>query len=265
MKRSIICLCALLVGLFFWASMIPTGYAAGTAPVAENLELKTYRNVSVGGALSAYDPEGGALHFTLTTKPRKGELLLQEDGSFVYTPERDRKGRDYFGYKVMDDEGLLSQEATVIIRIEKQKSDVSYVDMEGNPYEYAAVALAEQGIFVGKQIGGSYCFSPEEEISRGEFIGMCMSMLQIPQMPGNLPSWEQPLHTSEAASILNQSLGIRDVSYRNLEQSLSRPEAQACANLEAYGILRQGEALLENISRCQAADMLCKAMIMTGR
>ena len=33
-------------------------FAANGAPVAENLELTTYREVSVGGQLAAVDPEG---------------------------------------------------------------------------------------------------------------------------------------------------------------------------------------------------------------
>ena len=46
---------------------------------------------------------------------------LEPDGNFTYTPGTDKKGRDYFGYKVADSEGNLSQEATVIIKIEKSR------------------------------------------------------------------------------------------------------------------------------------------------
>ena len=46
-------------------------------------------------------------------------ISLNEDGSFVYTPRENKKGRDYFGYKAIDPEGNVSQEATVIIRIQK--------------------------------------------------------------------------------------------------------------------------------------------------
>ena len=48
---------ALLTGLFSFAS------AAGSAPIAENLEISTYRGVSVGGRLNATDPDGGALRY----------------------------------------------------------------------------------------------------------------------------------------------------------------------------------------------------------
>ena len=35
-----------------------TAAAADGAPIAENLEIMTYRGISVGGQLKAFDPEG---------------------------------------------------------------------------------------------------------------------------------------------------------------------------------------------------------------
>ena len=102
--------------------------ASGTAPIAENLELNTFRNTSVYGALSAYDPEGDVISFEITTKPVKGEIKLEENGTFVYTPVEGKKGRDYFGYKALDSEGNFSQEATVIIKIAKQNKTMEYAD-----------------------------------------------------------------------------------------------------------------------------------------
>ena len=106
--------------LFLAISLWSSGYSEGQSPVAENLELSVYRNEAVEGMLAATDESDDTLRFTITTEPVKGQLLLREDGSFVYTPDKDRRGRDYFGYKAIDSEGNLSQEATVIIRIEKR-------------------------------------------------------------------------------------------------------------------------------------------------
>ena len=79
--------------------------AENTAPVAENLELETYRGVSVGGQLTAYDAEGDEVTFTLETEPLKGSVDLSPDGFFVYTPGENRRGRDYFGFRVTDAAG----------------------------------------------------------------------------------------------------------------------------------------------------------------
>ena len=98
-----------------------TAFAEGAAPIAEDLEMRTFRNVSVGGRLRAFDPDDGVVSYTITTEPVKGSIEVEENGCFVYTPKENKRGRDYFGYKAVDSEGNLSQEATVIIRIERQK------------------------------------------------------------------------------------------------------------------------------------------------
>lgn len=176
--RKGLALCAVLllaaVALTAFAPVIPAR-AEGNAPVAQNMELTTYRNVSVGGRLTAVDPDGDTLTFQITTEPTKGEIELTDDGRFVYTPDTNRRGRDYFGYKAMDASGNSSQEATVIIRIEKQKTSTTYSDLTGDPSGYAATVLAEEGIFVGQQLGGSYVFEPDREVTRGEFLACAWS------------------------------------------------------------------------------------------
>ena len=123
-RKGLTLCAALLLAAVALTALVPVlpARAEGNAPVAQNLELTTYRNVSVGGRLTAVDPDGDTLTFQITTEPTKGEIELTDDGRFVYTPETNRRGRDYFGFKAVDAEGNSSQEATVIIRIEKQKT-----------------------------------------------------------------------------------------------------------------------------------------------
>ena len=75
--RKGLALCAVLllaaVALTAFAPVIPAR-AEGNAPVAQNMELTTYRNVSVGGRLTAVDPDGDTLTFQITTEPTKGEI-----------------------------------------------------------------------------------------------------------------------------------------------------------------------------------------------
>ena len=52
------------------------------APTAEDTKLETYKNLPNEGLLSVCDPEGDALTFTLTRAPRRGEVILREDGSY---------------------------------------------------------------------------------------------------------------------------------------------------------------------------------------
>lgn len=297
MKRLLISFMALSLALLMAAGLAAPGYAQGSAPVAENLELNTYRNVSVGGSLSAFDPEGDALRFEITTQPIKGRLELKQDGSFIYTPDTDKKGRDYFGYKAIDTEGNASQEATVIIKIEKQKKDVFYADMAGRADEYAAVALSEAGLFTGEQLGGVYCFYPDKTVSRGEFLSMCMLASGEPMFSGvlstgyaddeDIPDWMKnavataalcgvdngrtaeagtvfdaaaPIRKAEAAAMLDRALNVTNISYIQLDESLETAQAQACVNLNAHGILKDTQAMEDALTRSQAAQMLAAAL-----
>lgn len=174
-KAALCLLCALALGVTpARAEGEASTEAPNTAPVAENLEIETYREVSVGGRLEAYDAEGEAVTFEIVTEPMKGTVELSADGYFIYTPAEGKRGKDYFGFRAVDKAGNYSQEGTVIIKIMKQKSTVTYADMEGDGGEYAAIALTEAGLFTGKAVGSVYVFEPEAAVSRGEFLSMCM-------------------------------------------------------------------------------------------
>jgi hypothetical protein len=277
---------ALLLSCVFTAS------ADNAAPVAENQEISTYRGVSVSGQLAAMDPEGEAVTFQITTPPIKGAILLEEDGRFTYTPADGKRGKDYFGYKAMDESGSLSHEATVIIRIEKPKSKVTYSDMAGNGAAYAAVRLAEEEIFVGECLGGKYVFSPDTEVSRGEFLAMCMKLADTELLSGvqrtgfaddrDIPQWMRPyvstallcgaitgesgergatfsparaITGAEAAAMLNNVLGLNNVSYE-----VPQWAAQAVMNLSASRIILSGAPVRDALTRADAAMMLLRAM-----
>ena len=154
------------------------------APIAENLELETYRGVSVGGRLSAHDPDGDEVTFELATEPMKGTVQLSADGYFVYTPEEGKRGKDYFGFRAVDSQGNASQEATAIIKLLRQKTAVTYSDMTGSASEYAATALTEAGVFTAETLGDDYVFAPAETVTRGEFLAMCMTAADCKLLKG---------------------------------------------------------------------------------
>lgn len=294
MKRMLVSLLALTMALFMFVGMYPA-YAEGSAPVAENLELKTYKNVSVGGKLSAFDPDGGALSFEISTQPIKGEIELSDDGSFVYTPAENKKGRDYFGYRAIDEQGNSSQEATVIIKIEKQKKGVFYPELHGTADEYAATALSEAGVFTGEQFCGVYHFDADREVKRGEFLSMCMALSGEPIVSSvmstkynddsSIPGWmkpyvatasimgvepmgagssfapDEPVTRQEAAVLLNGILGLSPVSYISFDEGVDGDLAQACANLQACGIF-DGMATADTLTRREAAHMLVNTLDM---
>lgn len=273
-------LTALLLSFVLTLGLFASASAADGAPIAKNLELSTYRGVSVGGRLAATDPEGGPVRFEITTEPVKGKLDLDDNGHFVYTPAEGRRGKDYFGYKAIDAEGNRSQEATVIIKIQKSHSAVSYADLRGDACAYAATRLAAENVFVGENFAGEYLFSPETPVTRSEFLVMCMEVSGTEPLSGvrstgfaddaEISVWAKPyvsralqcgiisgcgdaegravfsptqhISAAEAAVILDRSIGLTDAvaTWYSFDDAVPAWAAQSAANVSACGLLPDG-------------------------
>lgn len=155
--------------------------AQNSAPTAQDLDLKTYRNVALTERFAATDPEGDLLTYQLVDKPARGSVTISEEepGVFVYTPYENKTGKDSFTYVAIDANGNVSNEATVKIKIEKAKTKVTYADMAGHEAYNAAIRLAEEEILVGQCVGGVYYFEPEASMSRDQFLALAMSALEL--------------------------------------------------------------------------------------
>lgn len=150
------------------------------APVAEDAAVETYKNLPVEGLLKVSDPEDQALVFTVTRQPRRGAVIIREDGSFLYTPEKNKVGTDSFSFTAADPAGNVSREATVTVRLLKPTDSLQYADTGGHSCRFEAEWLRNCGIFSGEQISGQLCFSPGESVSRGQFLVMLMDTLGLP-------------------------------------------------------------------------------------
>ncbi|MBV6715023.1 tandem-95 repeat protein [Paenibacillus chitinolyticus] len=74
-------------------------------PFAALLALSTPENTPVSGRISAYDREGDPIVYTVNTEPGNGTVILNVDGSFIYTPAQGFNGTDGFAIRVSDDRG----------------------------------------------------------------------------------------------------------------------------------------------------------------
>lgn len=149
------------------------------APVAQDSTIETYKNLPNEGTLKVKDPEGQALTFTLVRPPKRGNVTLRDDGSFVYTPKKNKVGTDSFTYTATDPSGKVSREATVTIQILKPTDNKQYADTTGTDCRFTAEWLRNTGLFVGEQIDGQLCFQPDKTLSRGEFLTMLVKTLDI--------------------------------------------------------------------------------------
>ena len=170
------------------------------APIAEDLALETYKNLAIDGKLKVSDPEGTAVTYTLTRAPKRGEATIRADGSFTYTPKKNKVGTDSFTYTATDAAGNVSREATVTMQVMKTVNKTQYTDTIGTDCRFAAEWMKNTGLFVGECINGETCFQPEKTVTRGEFVAMLVQALGLPVeetatntgFSDDVPSWLRP-------------------------------------------------------------------------
>lgn len=166
------------------------------APVAVDSAMETYKNMPNEGKLNVTDPEGQKLTYTVTRQPKRGTVTLRADGTFLYTPKKNKVGTDSFTYTAVDPAGKVSREATVTIQILKPADGARYTDTQS----FTAEWLRSTGIFQGEKLGDDLCFQPQKAVSRGEFLAMLVKVLEIPVDEGaaytgftdNAPNWLKP-------------------------------------------------------------------------
>ena len=189
------------------------------APVAEDDALETYKNLPLTGKLKVSDPEGKNMTYTVTRQPKRGTVELTEDGSFTYTPKKNKVGVDSFVYTAVDPAGKVSREATVTITILKPTDRMQYQDTMGNDCRFAAEWMRHTGIFSGENLADKSCFGPEKEVTRGEFVTMLVKTLDIPVEEGlvytgytdEVPTWLQPYLAAAVRSGLTAGLNNPEV------------------------------------------------------
>ena len=147
-------------------------------PVVEDGCFETYKNLENKVTLKVTDPEGETLTYTLVKAPKRGEVVLHEDGTFTYTPKKNKVGKDSFTFTATDAKGAVSQEATISVEILKPLQANAYKDVTTGQFE--AMWMANTGLYSGSQVAGEDCFCPSQTVSRGDFLAMAMKLLEVP-------------------------------------------------------------------------------------
>ena len=209
------------------------------APIAEDSALETYKNLENTGRLKVTDPEGETLTFTVTRGPKRGTLDLKEDGTFTYTPKKNKVGVDSFTYTATDPAGNVSREATVTIQIVKPTDAAMYTDTAGTDCRFTAEWLKNTGIFAGEQLGDDCCFSPERAVTRGEFLAMTMKALGIEAdrqaestgFVDECPAWLQPYLAAAQRSGLVRGYATETGAEFRANQPITGAEAAAMLSI----------------------------------
>ena len=265
------------------------------APIAEHLNLTTYKGIAITSRFAAVDPEGDEVTFQIVASPARGQVTLDENDSaaFWYTPYEGKKGKDSFSYVAIDKHGNKSEPATVKIAIEKQTGTVTYSDMTGEAAAYAALRLAEENIYIGRKVGSLYCFDPGATFTREEFLTLAMNAASMAPLENvsltgfydddSISVWAKgyvsaalmggtvqgsrsesgqvvfrgnaEISCAEAAVIIDRLLATGDV---DTTPTMAVPAwaAQSAANLEAVSVISANTQLDGTLTRSDAALML---------
>ena len=223
-------------------------------PVAQDSTMETYKNLPNQGKLNATDPEGQPLTYTVVRQPKRGSVTVGEDGSFTYTPKKNKVGVDSFTFTATDPAGKVSREATVTVQILKPTSARQYTDTAGLDCQFEAEWLRNTGLFVGESLGGQSCFQPDKTVSKGEFLAMLVKTLEIPTenaeytaQKQDIPQWLQPYMTAALRSGL---LGNLDTQDWDMDAAITG--AEAAVMLQNALDLQVSAEALEQVSATDA-------------
>ncbi len=275
-----------------------TAEPTNSAPIAENLTLSTYKGIAITSRFAAVDPDGDEVTFQVVDSPARGQVTVDENDPtvFWYTPYEGKKGKDTFTYVAVDSKGNISEPAKVKITIAKQSTKVTYSDMTGDPNHYAALRLAETGVYVGRKVGNVYCFDPSETFTREEFLAMAMTVAGVDPLTNitltgfyddqDIPTWAKgyvsaalmggtvrgcrneqgqvvfnvgaQVTRAEAVVIIDRLLNVSDVAVQTMavESAVPAWARQSAANMKAVSVLSATGSLSEPLSRSEAAQML---------
>lgn len=209
----------------------PTGTKTATA-------VSTHESLALVGVLSATDPEGDGLYFEICDYPTNGTLLLdKQTGGFVYTPNADYHGEDAFTWRVQDQNGAFSPEATVSITVRELTTGYTFTDMEGDVNHTHALRVSEKGVLSGEEMGGKHYFHPKKALTRAAFVAILLDAAEI--------------KAPEA-----QATGYAD------DADIPAPMKGAIKYAKEQGWLGEEEAFRPNdpITRAEAAEIAAKVL-----
>ena len=181
------------------------------APTAADRHVTTYEDIPVSASLSAADPEFDDLTYEIVREPKKGTVTLNaEDGTFVYTPSAGTRGQDVFSWRVSDPWGNQSEIVRTTLSVRRADDNLCYADLEGHPCVAAAMRLTEDGIFSGSSVGDVRFFSPDQSMTRGEFLVCAMRAAGYGELsPSALPMF------ANASDIPDDLSGYLAAAYRD--------------------------------------------------
>ncbi|MEZ8382581.1 VCBS domain-containing protein, partial [Vibrio splendidus] len=123
-----------LLEQFRFAQQEPIFVDLSFSTLEDAVSVSVPEDTLLSGQLTATDANNDLLTFSVESGPSNGSLTLNEDGSWLYTPEPNYNGADSFEVIVTDDTGLKDT-LTVTIDVTPVNDPATVSDDSGNVVE----------------------------------------------------------------------------------------------------------------------------------
>ncbi|TVX93463.1 Ig-like domain-containing protein [Paenibacillus agilis] len=231
------------------------------APVANNGSHTLHEDTMANGVLSATDPDGDPLTYSVITQPSQGAVTISNasTGQFIYTPYANVSGSDSFTFKV-NDGSLDSAPATVNITINPVNDapvaingtlsaisgspvngTVTGSDVEGDSLRFILITGASKGTIV-LNAQGTFTYTPNSNATGTDSFtfrandGMLNSAIGTVMITLNPPANTIPvavastISTTKNTAVTGTLLGT-DADGDNLTYSIVQPPGKGTTTL----------------------------------
>ncbi|MFS1480933.1 Ig-like domain-containing protein, partial [Vibrio lentus] len=110
----------------------PSFVDSNNAETGDVVTFTTDEDTPVNGVLNALDEDSDTLTFSLSQSPNNGSVVLNNDGSWTYTPDNNFNGNDSFSVVVSDGQGGTDT-ITVNVGVTPVNDTPVITDENGNP------------------------------------------------------------------------------------------------------------------------------------
>lgn len=267
-----------------------------TAPeVIPSGELVAFTGMSIASEMRACDKDGDRLYFEVVDYPENGNIRYDsKTGEFTYTAGS-MVADDSFTYRVKDESGDYSKKASLTVSIIRNEYSTELCDMKESLSLPAALAVADRGYMSPEKKEGKLYFSPQNSVSRLEFLVSAMSVFGADNIPkaestgfaddGAIPEEykghvysaaklgiiaspedgkelsfrpDDAITKAEAAVILNSIIGYKAEKVESLDGVPSWALSDVCAMYElgVYSLEDQSAEASNKLDNESAAEML---------